>query len=83
MNTCNTLTEAKKYIDSFARPTGYNNYAWDLTKRLALEVWESYLAGKPYHRRVNYLCSEFYRMIQNPINGQFIIPENSFQRFAS
>lgn len=42
----NNLAEVKRYIDTFSRPEGYNLYAWDVTKRLALEVWESYLDRK-------------------------------------
>lgn len=79
MNTFNSLSEVKKYVDSFSRPSGYNNYAWDITKKLALEAWDSYLSGQPFHRKINYLCSEFYKMIQNPTNGEFIVPKNSFR----
>lgn len=83
MNTFNSLSEAKKYVDSFSRPSGYNNYAWDVTKKLALEAWESYLNGRPFQRKINYLCSEFYFMIQNPANGEYIIPKNSFKMLAT
>jgi hypothetical protein len=75
----NNLSEVKKHIDSFSRPEGYNLYAWDVTKRLALEVWESHLEQKRFSRPVNYLCKEFYQMIQRPESGEYILPEGSFR----
>lgn len=83
MNTLNSLSEVKKYVDSFSRPAGYNNYAWDVTKKLALEVWESYLNGRPFRRSINFMCNEFYKMIQNPDNGEYIIPKNSFRMLGN
>lgn len=82
MSTFSNLSEAKKYVDSFPRPIGYNNYAWDVTKKLALEAWDSYLHGTPFRRKINYLCNEFYNMIKNPANGEFIVPGNSFRRLG-
>lgn len=79
----NTLPEVQKYIDSFERPNGYNLYAWDVTKRLALEVWRSYLENRPFRRPVNFLCKEFYQMIRRPEDGQFILPENSFRMLSN
>jgi hypothetical protein len=75
----NNLNEVKRYIDSFSRPAGYNLYAWDVTKRLALEVWESHLEKKRFNRSVNYLCKEFYQMIQQPESGEYILPKGSFR----
>jgi hypothetical protein len=83
MNTLNSLSEAKKYVDSFSRPAGYNNYAWDITKKLAIEAWDSYLSGRPFQRRINYLCAEFYRMIQNPASGEYIIPRHTFRMLTN
>jgi hypothetical protein len=83
MSTMNSLPDAKRYVDSFARPDGYNHYAWDVTKKLAMEAWESYLNGRPYRRRINYMCSEFYKMIQRPEDGEFIIPRNSFRMLSN
>jgi hypothetical protein len=72
------ISEVKKHIDSFPRPTGYNPYAWNVTKKIALEVWESYLHQRPFRRPVNYMCKEFYEMIQQP-NGEYILPRGSFR----
>lgn len=74
------LSEIKRYIDSFARPNGYNNYSWDNTKRLAMEVWECHLLNRPCRRNLNYLCKEFYQMIRKP-DGEYIVPRQSFRTF--
>ncbi len=73
-----TLAEVRRYIDSFSRPSGYSPYAWNVTKKLALEAWESHLQNRPFRRPVNYLCKEFYQMIQRP-DGEYILPRNSFR----
>lgn len=78
-----TLQEVQKHIDSFARPNGYNHYAWSVTKKLALEVWDSYLQNRPFRRPVNYLCKEFYQMIRKPENGEFILPQSSFRMLSN
>jgi hypothetical protein len=81
MNTTWSINEVKRYIDSFARPSGYNPYAWSVTKKLALEVWESYLTGRPFRRKVNYMCSEFYKMIERP-DGESLLPRGSYRSLA-
>lgn len=78
-----TLPEVQQYIDSFSRPQGYSPYAWNITKRLALEVWESYLQNRPFRRPVNYLCQEFYQMIRRPEDGEFILPKHSFRMLSN
>ena len=78
-----TLQEVKMHNGSFARPNGYNPYAWNVTKKLALEVWESYLQNRPFRRPVNYLCQEFYQMIRRPEDGEFILPKNSFRMLSN
>ncbi len=83
MNNEITLPEAKRYVDSFSRPNGYSPYAWDVTKKLAMEAWGSYLANRPFRRQVNYMCNEFYAMIQRPDDGQFIIPSGSFRMLGN
>ncbi|MEN9346679.1 MAG: hypothetical protein RLZZ77_190 [Bacteroidota bacterium] len=75
------LVEVKRHIDSFPRPNGYNPYAWNVTKKLALEVWESYLQKRPFRRPVNYMCKEFYEMIQGP-DGEYILPKGSFRMLS-
>lgn len=83
MNTMNTLPEAKKYVDSFSRPEGFNNYAWEVTKKLALEAWESYLEQRPFRRQINYMCKEFYSMIRRPEDGEYILPRSSFRMLGN
>ncbi len=70
-----TLVEARKHIDSFSRPQGFNTYSWRVVKKLAMRAWESHLEGKNYDRSVNFMCREFYLMIQDA-EGQFIIPKS-------
>jgi len=77
-----TLAEVRRYIDSFSRPNGYSPYAWNVTKKLALEAWESYLHQRPFRRSVNYLCKEFYQMIQRP-DGEYILPRNTFRMLSN
>lgn len=69
-----TLVEARRHVDSFARPQGFNTYSWRVVKKLAMRAWESHLEGKRFERSVNFMCREFYLMIQDP-DGQFIIPQ--------
>jgi hypothetical protein len=72
-----TLSEAKRYIDSFSRPQGFNTYSWRVVKKLALSAWECHLEGKLFDKSVNYMCQEFYLMVQDP-QGQYIIPKSKF-----
>jgi len=74
-----TLREAKRYIDSFSRPQGFNTYSWRVVKKMALTAWEYHLSGKKFDRSVNYMCKEFYLMVQDP-GGQYIIPNSKFIR---
>jgi len=64
----NNLIEAKRHIDSFSRPMGYNTYAWNVTKKTALEVWRCHFNNEPYYRPLNFLCNEFYEMIKTSTN---------------
>ncbi len=75
-----SLSEVRQHIDSIARPNGYNTYAWNVTKKMAMEVWACYLANRPFRKPVNYFCKEFYQMIRTP-EGQYIIPESSFRTY--
>jgi hypothetical protein len=79
----NTMPEAKKYVDSFSRPDGFNNYAWEVTKKLALEAWESYLEKRPFHRQINYMCKEFYAMIRRPEDGEYIVPRSKIRMLGN
>jgi hypothetical protein len=68
-----SLIEVKRKIDSVPRPVGYNPYAWAIAKKVALEVWECYLAGRPYGRQVNYFHKSFYDLLRKA-NGELILP---------
>jgi hypothetical protein len=70
----NSLHEVQNYIDSFARPSGYNNHAWRAVKKLALHAWECYLTNQSFGHSANFLCKEFYLMVRNK-DGKYIIPE--------
>lgn len=74
-----TLRDAQRYIDSFSRPEGFNTYSWRVVKKMALTAWECHLNGKRFDRSVNYMCKEFYMMVQDP-RGQYIIPNAKFSR---
>jgi len=76
----NSLSEVRRYIDSFARPNGYNTYAWEVARKMAYEAWDCYLSQRPFRKPINYFCSEFYQMIRKP-NGEYIVPEKSFRRY--
>lgn len=67
-----TLVEAKKYIDSFSRPQGFNIYSWRAVKKMAFGVWQSYIQGKRQYRTYNFMCREFYEMTCD-LNGQSIL----------
>lgn len=68
------LASANLWINSFPRPMGFNPYAWHTTKRIALEVWKSFLGGKNFDRSLNYMHPTFYLMIKTP-EGQPILRE--------
>lgn len=76
----NTLAEVKRHIDSVPRPEGYNTYAWNVTRKVALEVWECYLSGQPLRRKINFFCKEFYQMIRKP-DGSFIVPDHCIRTY--
>lgn len=73
----NTIAEAHRYINSFARPQGFNNYSWLVLKKLALRAWECYLTNQRFDHSINFMNKDFYRMIQTP-EGKYIVPEKSF-----
>ncbi|WP_306642204.1 hypothetical protein [Sanyastnella coralliicola] len=75
-----SLVEARKYVESFARPIGYNAYSWNVAKRMALEAWDCYLTGRPFRKPINYFCREFYDMLKNP-DGGYIVPEHKFKTY--
>lgn len=83
MTTINNPAEVRKHIESFARPNGYSPYAWNVTKRIAQEIWDCHLAGRSYSRPVNFMCNEFYQMIQMPETGEYIIPRAGFKMYRA
>lgn len=76
----NSLPEVRRYIDSFSRPNGYNTYAWEVTKKVALEAWDCYLNHRPFRKPVNFFCQEFYDMIRKP-DGSYIVPRKRIRRY--
>lgn len=81
MNHINNPAAVRKHIESFSRPNGYSPYAWNVTKRIAQEIWDCYLSGRTYSRPVNFMCREFYQMIQLPETGEFIIPRSRIRMY--
>jgi hypothetical protein len=78
MQNLTHIQDVKMYIESFLQPQGLNAYAWENTKRTAMEVWECHLKNRPVRRNLNFLCKEFYQMIRKP-NGDYIVPRSSFR----
>ncbi len=76
-----SLQEVRRYIDSFARPNGYNTYAWNVAKRMAMEAWDCHLNNRRFQKPINYFCSEFYQMLRKP-DGSYIVPESSFRKYS-
>jgi len=68
-----TLIEVKRKIDSVPRPSGYNPYAWNVAKKIALEAWECYLFNRPFNRPIHYFSKEFYELLRKG-SGEFIVP---------
>lgn len=72
------LPTAKLWIDSFPRPVGFNPYAWNTTKRIALEIWKCYFSKKAFDRTVNFMHPSFYNMIRTP-EGHPLLVEKSIR----
>jgi hypothetical protein len=83
MNTITNPADVRMYIESFSRPNGYSPYAWNVTKKIALEIWDCYLSGRSYSRPVNFMCDEFYQMIQKPGTGEMIIPRAGIKMYGA
>jgi len=60
------LAIARKWVDSFPRPVGFNPYAWHSTKRIAMEVWRCALSNRRFDRTLNFMHPTFYSMIRTP-----------------
>ena len=74
----NNLADARLWIDSFPRPSGFSPYAWSSTKRIALEVWKCFLLGNKFNRTLNFMHPSFYTMIRTP-EGLPLLKENSIR----
>jgi hypothetical protein len=72
------IATARLWIDSFPRPLGFNTYAWNTTKRIALEIWKCYFSNRAFDRTVNFMHPSFYRMIRTP-EGNPILVERSIR----
>ena len=75
------LAEARLWIEHFPRPVGFNAYAWDTTKRLALQVWRCHFDGRAFQRTLNFMHPSFYDMIRTP-EGISLVPEHLVRRHA-
>lgn len=69
-----TLPQARMWVEQFARPMGFSPYAWNTTKRIALEVWKCHFAGRQFRRTLNFMHPSFYQMIKTP-EGLSLVPE--------
>ena len=61
-----TLAEARLWVERFARPNGFSPYAWNTTKRIAMEVWKCHFSNRQFRRSVNFMHPLFYQMIRTP-----------------
>ena len=61
-----SLAEARLWVERFARPNGFSPYAWNTTKRIAMEVWKCHFSNRQFRRSVNFMHPLFYQMIRTP-----------------
>jgi hypothetical protein len=73
-----SLSDARLWVSSFPRPTGFSPYAWSTTKRIALEVWKCYFFNRAFDRTVNFMHPSFYLMIRTP-EGSPLLVERSIR----
>ena len=67
------------WVERFPRPAGFSPYAWNTTKRIALEVWKCHFAGRSFRRTLNFMHPLFYQMIQTP-EGLSLIMDSHVRR---
>ena len=77
-----SLEEARRHVNGFPRPEGFNQHAWSTTKRLAMLVWRCHFEGRAYNRTLNYLHPSFYEMIRTP-EGVSIVHESAVRRLRN
>ena len=78
----NNLPEARLWVSSFPRPSGFGPYAWNTTKRIALEVWKCHFIHRAFDRTVNFMHPSFYDMIRTP-EGAPLLVERSIRGLNS
>jgi hypothetical protein len=72
--------QAHLWVGRFARPQGFSPYAWNTTKRIAMEVWKCHFAGRQFARTLNFMHPLFYQMIRTP-EGLPLVPESCIRGF--
>ncbi len=75
-----SLPQARLWVERFARPQGFSPYAWNTTKRIAMEVWKCHFAGRQFARTLNFMHPLFYQMIRTP-EGLPLVPETCMRGF--
>ena len=60
------LAQARLWVERFARPVGFSPYAWNTTKRIALEVGRCHFGNRQFQRTLNFMHPLFYQMIRTP-----------------
>jgi len=72
-NSIADITQARLWVNSFPRPIGFNPYAWNTTKRIALEIWKCYFSNRSFDRTVNFMHPSFYTMIRTPEGAPLLV----------
>ncbi|MAV52063.1 MAG: hypothetical protein CL829_04820 [Crocinitomicaceae bacterium] len=75
------LPQAHRWVERFARPQGFSPYAWNTTKRIAMEVWKCHFSSRPFQRTLNFMHPLFYQMIRTP-EGLPLVPETCMRGFV-
>jgi hypothetical protein len=78
ISTISDIASARRWVDSFPRPMGFSPYAWNTTKKIAIEVWKCFFAGRKFDRTLNFMHPSFYMMIKTP-EGASILMEKSIR----
>ena len=69
------------WVEQFARPMGFSPYAWNTTKRIAMEVWKCHFRWTPVPPHLEFHASVFYQMIKTP-EGLSLVPESCMRGLA-
>ena len=76
-----SLPQASLWVERFARPQGFSPYAWNTTKRIAMEVCKCHFSGRQFARTLNFMHPLFYQMIRTP-EGLPLVPANCIRGFV-